>query len=356
MEGESVVLSPCIGYLVVIDNGTPHAKRQPQEEKTPLDLSGEWKIADISDNSLTLDFCDYYFDGVLQEENGYILNILPRANALERAVKVRCVFKTRLEYIPETLRLGIETPEIFDIKINGILIDKADCGYFRDECIRLIDISPFVTLGENEIELETVIVQSDEVYERIKNSKIFESERNKLTYDREIEPIYLVGDFSVKCNGYFEEVGNNASFFDGEFIISAPKTSIGTRHLEQNGLPFFSGEITIEKNFELNDTNYVLKLSPKGVNAIRITVNGKEIQTMMWAPFECDISDHLVVGHNEIKLTLVNNLRNLMGPHHHTAGEITEVYPSSFFKEESPFSGDNSSKFTEKYCFVETSI
>ena len=76
----------------------------------------------------------------------------------------------------------------------------------------------------------------------------------------------------------------------------------------------------------------------------------------MWSPFELDISAQLISGENEIELTLVNNLRNLMGPHHHTSGEIFEVYPSSFYKEESPFCGDNSEKFTEKYCLVETSI
>lgn len=342
--------------LVLIDNGTPHAQKPETKALIPLDMGGEWEIVQTTDNSLTLDFCDYYFDGVLQEKNGYVLNILPRANALERAVKVRCLFRANIEHIPTKLCLGIETPEIFEIKINGSTVKKVSNGYFRDKCIRLLDIAKYIKLGENEIELEATVLQSKETYERIKNSKIFESERNKLTYDIEIEPIYLVGDFAVSFYGDIQDAGNNAGFFDGRFTVSAPKKRITLDNIEKSGFPFFSGEMTVKKDFDLNDTSRILRFSPKGINAIRITVNGKPIKTLMWAPFTVDISEHMAIGKNTVELTLVNNLRNLMGPHHHTGGEIFEVYPSSFFKEESPFSGDNSSKFTEKYCLVETSI
>ncbi len=43
----------------------------------------------MSNNVLTLDRCDYYFDGELQEKNGYVLNITERANALERALELQ---------------------------------------------------------------------------------------------------------------------------------------------------------------------------------------------------------------------------------------------------------------------------
>jgi hypothetical protein len=238
----------------------------------------------------------------------------------------------------------------------GVLIPSVLSSLFYDESIRLLDIAKYIKLGENEIELETTVLQSKETYERIKNSKIFESERNKLTYEIEIEPIYLVGDFSVRFDGEIEPQDRNASFFDGRFTVSAPKKRITLDNIEKSGFPFFSGEMTVKKDFDLNDTNRILGFSPKGINAIRITVNGKPIKTLMWAPFTVDISEHMAIGKNTVELTLVNNLRNLMGPHHHTGGELFEVYPSSFFKEESPFSGDNSSRFTEKYCLVEMSI
>ena len=76
----------------------------------------------------------------------------------------------------------------------------------------------------------------------------------------------------------------------------------------------------------------------------------------MWSPYEIDLSGCLAIGENKLELTLVNNLRNLMGPHHYVTGELFEVTPASFYKEGSPFNCDNTSSFTEKYCFVEMSV
>ena len=47
---------------------------------------------------------------------------------------------------------------------------------------------------------------------------------------------------------------------------------------------------------------------------------------------EADITDALKVGENEIEITIANNLRNLLGPHHLGAGESYHVSPSSFYK------------------------
>jgi len=43
-----------------------------------------------------------------------------------------------------------------------------------------------------------------------------------------------------------------------------------------------------------------------------------------------DITGALREGENALKITLVNSLRNLLGPHHHAGGELTEVGPVSF--------------------------
>ncbi len=50
----------------------------------------------------------------------------------------------------------------------------------------------------------------------------------------------------------------------------------------------------------------------------------------------------------------INNLRNLMGPHHLPEGEATWVEPASFFKEQCVWCPNP--KWDENYCFVEMSI
>ncbi len=347
---ESDYTFPPYGSLMVIDDGTGHV------ESKNLDVKGEWEVANCTENSLTLDKCTYWFDGELQQENGYILNVSTRAYALERAVNIRCQFKADIEYIPEKLYLACETPELFKIKVNGEEIDKVDCGYFRDHSFRKLDISKYVKLGENIIETEVLFDQSAQTYENMKKSKIFESEMNKLTYDMEIEAMYLVGDFGVRCDGKYEAIPNDAYFFDGTFAIVEPSKKITLHNIQEQGYPFFSGEITVRRTFEVSDTNKKLVLCKKGVNAIRIKVNGKDVSTLMWAPYEVDLSDYLVCGENTVEITIVNNLRNLLGPHHHVGGELLAVGPGSFFDEGSIWTGFNGGFYTDKYSFVETSI
>lgn len=347
---------PAYGSLVVIDDGTPHAEKPEGKELKTLDISGEWEVSGATENSLTLDTCTYWFDGELQQENGYILNVANRAYALERAVDIKCQFKVKLAYIPEKLYLACETPEIFDITVNGQVIDKRDCGFFRDASFRKLDISDYVSLGENVIETFVHFDQSPKTYENMKKAKIFESELNKLTYDMEIEAMYLVGDFGVQCDGKYEPIPNNAYFFDGGFTITAPTKSLVPHNIQAQGFPFFSGELTLKRTFNLDDTNYVLSMIKRGINAIRVKVNGVDVKKLMWAPYSVDLSDVLKVGENTLEITVVNNLRNLMGPHHHPAGELLHVGPCHFFDEGCLWNGFNGGAYTTKYCFVETSI
>ena len=347
---------PPYGSLVVVDDGTPCAEKKAEKELKTLDITGEWKVADATYNSITLDKCTYWFDGELQEENGYVLNIIPRATDLLRPVDLRCEFYTNIEYIPEKLYLACETPEIFTIKVNGVEIDKTDCGYFRDSSFRMLDIHDAVKVGKNVIELTVLLKMSDKTYDNIRKARIFESEKNKLTYDMEVESMYLVGDFGVRCDGTFETIERNASFFDGSFTVVAPKSEITLNHIEKQGYPFFSGELTVSRTYNLDSTDYKLDFIRKGVNAVRVKVNGKDVDTILWAPYSADLSDYLTVGENTVELTLVNNLRNLLGPHHHVGGELYSVAPAHFYNEPCLWNYFAKGNYTDKYSFVDTSI
>jgi hypothetical protein len=209
-------------------------------------------------------------------------------------------------------------------------------------------------VGENIIETSVHFTQSPEVYENLEKSRMFESEKNKLTYDMEIEAMYLVGDFSVRCDGNYEEIPHNACFFEGDFVMTAPNKTVTLRNLEAQGYPFFAGELTLQKTFVLGEgeTNCKLSFVKAGVNAIRVKVNGRDMGKLLWAPYEVDVSDVLTAGENTVELTLVNNLRNLLGPHHHAAGELFVVAPSHFYQEPCIWNGFGSGYSTHKYSFV----
>ncbi len=342
--------------IVVIDDGTPAQKKPEEKALAPLDLSGEWDLKLSTENSLTLDKCTYWFDGVLQEENGYVLNAAQRAYELGRPVDIRCEFKVSAEYVPNELYLAIETPEIFDIEINGAKFEKKDCGYFRDTSFRKLDVSGLLHKGENVITLSVHFVQSPEIYENMKKAKVFESEKNKLTYDMEIESLYLVGDFGVRLDGSFEKIPNDAYWFDGEPVIEAPADKLQLHRMDLRGFPFFSGKMTVRKTVVSDGGNTKIRFDKRGVNAIHVKINGADVKTLIYTPFEIDVTEYLVKGENEVELTFVNNLRNLLGPHHHPNGELYAVAPSSFFYEPCIWTGYGAVPYVDKYCLVETSL
>lgn len=350
---------PKWGSLLVLDDGTPPVSAEVPCHQKPIDLSGQWRVVNRTENALTLDRCDYWFDGVLQEEQGYILNVGSRALELSRPVDVRCRFTVQAEYLPQKVYLACETPEMFDITVNGISVNtEKRCGYFRDRAFVKLDVSGLLHVGENVIETSVRFTQSDAVYENMKKARMFESEKNKLTFDMEIEAMYLVGNFGVRTQGSFEKVAHDAAFFDGSFAVTAPTDTISLCHIERQGYPFFSGEITVERTLTLEegDTARALTFDKAGINAVRVGVNGQDAGTLLWRPYALDLSPYLRTGDNVIRLTLVNNLRNLLGPHHHTGGELLAVGPGHFYKEPCIWTGYGAVGYTEKYCFVHTSL
>ncbi len=338
------------GSLMVIEDETVPCEKQEQDI---IKLSGEFKISKPVQNAITLDHCDYYFDGELQEKNGYVLNIVERANALEKPVKIHQDYHIKMNYLPKELFLVTETPEIFKIKVNGQEIDKTEQGYYLDKSFKKLDISKYIQLGENTISFDCDFCQSDEFYENRRKAFIFESEKNKLVYDMEIEAIYLLGDFSVKTDGKWETLEKNAVRYMGSFEIDPPKTAVNIKNIEQQGYPFFAGEMTLSGEIEIAGENPVLELDVCGINAVRVKIGNKE--KVMLTDNRLMLADFGVCGKTKIEITLINNLRNILGPHHLEIGECYFVCPHSFFKE-SCIWAPNPEKWDDGYCFVEIEV
>ena len=337
------------GSLMLVDRGEkPKFSKNPTT--TAVKLSDTFRLDKNTQNAFTLDRCDYYFDGVLQEENGYVLNICERANALKKKVKIHQVYHVDIAYVPDSVYLVCETPEKFDIKVNGKRVDCNIEGYFLDTSFKKLDIHNLLVEGRNEITFDCDFVQSDEFYKNLDKARIFESEKNKLSYDMEIEAVYLVGNFSVKTDGRWHSLSKNALRYSGGFVIDKLPGCISLNNIEQQGFPFFSGELSLVGEAVIDGKNPVLELNATGVNAVRIEVNG--IEKTMLTDNKIPLSD-CECGRQKIKLTLINNLRNLLGPHHLKEGESYSVGPSSFYKERCIWNGRAEDTWNDDYCFVE---
>ena len=344
--------------LLLIDDRTGRKSVPVSKKLMPLDLSGEWNLVRASENSMTLDTCDYYFDGALEEKNGYVLNAMYRAIDRMKKTHITMVYTVQAEYRPETMYLAVETPEIFEISVNGAKIKKKDFGYFRDKSFRKLDISPYFKQGENKIVLDVDFEQSAKIYDDIRKSREFESEKNKLTFDMEIEQIYLVGDFSVDGIGTTKELERKAFRFSGNRIITAPKKTLTLTNIEQQGFLQFAGELTVSKKFTTETADLMLDFEKCGINVIHAEINGQKIGSFMWEPYSADISRFVKAGENEIQLTLVGNLRNMQGPFYLSEGESYYVSPASFYKEPCLWLGGNlkDDRWSDDPCFVHVSL
>lgn len=335
---------------------------EEKRELSPITekLLGEWEITEADDNILTLDYCDLYFNGKREAKNFPVSDVQEQALSFGKEVKTETVFKFNVaEAGFSRMRLVVETPEIFDIKVNGRLINKTVIGTHFDNAFKVIDIKDFVRLGANEISLTCSFVQSEQVYEMAKNSLVFESEKNKLYYDMEIEAIYLLGDFGVVSDKPFERLDNRGLRTDGKFSVVGQNKTVRVGELASQGYPFFAGEMTFTKKVELTaeeieNRSFEIKELCSNITALR--VNGKDAGKILWHPYSIDLSGLLREGENVFEVTVKGNLRNMLGPFHLKQGECLGVGPGSFFHR-SPIwlkgTAGIRSDWVNSYCFVE---
>lgn len=342
--------------LFVYDEAVKQPLTTTAKDLKPLEFSGDWQIS-ADDNALTLDYCDVYFDGELAYKNLPINDVQEKALAFRRRVNTRVVFKFNVKDLSfAKCDLVVETPDIFDITVNGKTIEKVVKGYYFDTSFKVIDIFKYIKEGENQIALTCDFAQSEQVYENAKNSLIFESEKNKLSYDMEIEAIYLKGDFAVKTDSSFEKLDRNAIKTEGDFYLTKAPDTLDSGDITVQGFPFFAGSMTFKKSVTLTADQCKcrsIKFSRLGSIVIKVKVNGTETDKIMWQPYEVDISDLLVEGENEIEITATGSLRNLLGPFHLAAGENYWVSPPCFFHESPIWSKGLNKNWVDSYCFIE---
>jgi hypothetical protein len=365
-EGERVVVEHdfarrgSLALLAADDAGAFEAASE-KAERRPLErefLEGEWEIELLDANALTLDYCDFWFDGELQAEGEHVGVIQQRALDLERPVEIEMLFRVELaaDFAPEELFLVLERPERFLAEVNGERLAMEDCGYYRDTSFRKLDIVGRLRSGGNEIRLKTTFTQSEEVYEHLRRARVFEAEKNKLTYESEIEAIYLMGEFGVGTPGRFEPLSRGAMRYSGGFVLQALPERVELGDLTAQGLPFFNGSVRLQRTISIGAESVdgrLLRLAEVMGHVVRLKVNGERAGEWFWRPYEADLDGFLQEGDNVLELELTGGLRNLLGPHHLEEGESYVVAPPSFFKEPNVW---GCQPWNDGYCFVEFGV
>ena len=327
-------------------------------------LSGNFEVVSAGEGNLfTLDHCRYRIDGgEWIYDNVCVIH--------HRLLKRKCDCDLEMEFdftisgtfdLNTPLTLISETPELFEYSLNGKRFAAVDGGKFFDQAFRRIALPADLHYGTNTLAMKCRYHQSQKVYDALEKAEKFETEYNKLTFDTEIECIYLLGDFRLEHSGAIEQLERDAKRYHGHFALGAPLTGsvINAADITESGMTFFSGNVLLKQSFTLNEKETerikYLRFTPVGANSYRIRLNGKEAGFLFQGQFALPVSGLIVPGENILEIELVVSLRNMLGPHHLEEGESYLVYSLSWSKEPNAV-GMKNPPYNEHYCFVETGL
>ena len=324
-----------------------------------IPLSRDWTIEKSDENILTLDMCSYSVNGGEYSEYKPVLGVMDEllAKKSDNEISLKYYFNVAddidLEKIND-LRMVVEYDD-FDITINGKRVQHDLVSWWKDKSFKPINIKEHVQHGYNEIVFTGFFTQDKKLYEILFGENVLETELNKLTYDTEIESIYIIGDFSVYSESGYIDGERKAIHTDGEFYITNRNTQLIGGEIVTQGYPFFAGKMNLTQTIKVKKKygKYIgIDINRPHASAVNLYVNDQFVKTIMWADYYADISKFVDAGDNKITFEIVTGNRNMLGPHHHPEGESYAVHPKSFGPNGN-YSPDN---WRTRYTFVKTGL
>lgn len=278
-------------------------------------------------NTLTLDYADFEIAG--REWKGlYLLHGVDSAfkkhgfihgNPWHRAVqyKKRIVerdtfsigtgykasFEINTASLPDEalsgIRAVVERGNLWHVKMNGKQVQAEAGEWWLDRDFGVFNIGPSMQNGINRLEVSI----------------------EPMSVHAELEPIYILGDFSLE------------NHTKGWKLV--PSDELTTGDWGKQGMPMYAGEVSYTASWKLSadeiqkmDACFVQLNEWQGIMAT-VQVNGVEAGIIGWPPYQLEVREHLTSGENTITVTVFGSLKNLMGPHH-DGPENRMAIPSMF--------------------------
>lgn len=159
-----------------------------------------------------------------------------------------------------------------------------------------------------------------------------------------------MGDFGV--DGDFYDGEQNNIVLANEFNIVKQLKHI--KELIKDDFPFFKGDIALEQEIEVDDVNQLLVFDDI-FQMIDVYVNNQFVDCLLFN-YKLDLSKHLKIGKNTIRIVLTVPNRNLLGIHHHNQEEPLSIGPYSFERFKTWQKDGTSPLFKKRYSFIKTII
>lgn len=350
---------PMQSYILFFVKKIDFKSEKPLRKQRILLPHGMWTIDAIELNALTLDYCRYSIDNGRWQGPIPVIKLMDLLLEMKRNCDIALKYTFEINTSPQfkEFYLIVEEAEKSEIYINGYPVSRKIIGWWKDRAFNKIDIRSEIKEGINEVIIKKHFFQNQRVYDVLYGENVHESELNRLSYDTELESIYVVGDFGVISRGAFWEGDRGSLFTNGPFMITKQPKQVETGDITKQGFCFYSGSVKLSSSVLIKkqeDMRIILDIGKIDAVLAKLFINGNPVKSILWAPFEVDITEYVVNGRNEITLQLYGSNRNLFGPHHHIDGELYRVGPMSFSGKRSWVDGDRNetSLWSDTYCFV----
>ena len=316
-----------------------------------IDLGRDFTLTEPLTNLMTLDRAYVSLNGGAFTELRPMERIRDNLLADRFDGQLTLSFPFEVKEIPERLELILEPAGIEAVRVNGAVVTPGT-EFAIDRSFRVIDLAPYVRVGENRVELSLHYWQREYVY-YVLYGGVSESLRNCLVFDTEIENLYLRGSFALDTReeGFTREA-DHAYRYDPALgmALIRQKETVDLTNLVTDGYPFYCGAVTASTTlcYRKGDPT-MLRLSGRYATA-HVWVNGEKAGNVLFSEY-VELKDLLCEGENVITLRLCNNYRNLLGPHHGVVAEPMSVSPKRMALEKK-WNGGVCAEYDGRYAFV----
>jgi hypothetical protein len=207
-------------------------------------------------------------------------NQLTSRQLMEIAVKVCYKVNIHEGVKLNTVRLAVECPELWQIKVNGMLISFSEAVSWRDDRIQATDVGQVLRIGLNTVEFCAA----------------------KFCIGKEIDQIYFLGEFCCQAE-------------DQGFSLVPVSESIQFGSWKEQGMPFYDG--AIDYNFTLPENDVVGEFRLKAEDWVGSFIQvrqGKDVLAV-WKEALYRVMIDTTKG-RDICLRVVGLPKNLLGPWH----------------------------------------
>ena len=203
-------------------------------------------------------------------------------------------FKIESEIEVSGASLALEMAEDTKITFNGKPVPSVITGYFTDKSIKTVAL-PTIPAGESEL----ILVQP-------------------FGHRTATEWCYILGEFGVRVDGMKKT------------IIKLPKT-LGFESITSQGLPFYSGKLTYEFDFdnEIEGNGIEIRLHQYRAALYEVSVDGDEPTVGAFAPYVVT-RDKLSAGKHTVSATLYINRTNAFSHLHCSDPTLSYPGPSAW--------------------------